>query len=306
MNFYNIQKITVMDIQVFLKCAELENFTRAAAEQQISVASVSKIITALETGMELILFVRNKNKVHLTPAGKILYDIWKSFEGTFLTAFEQAYKAQKVNARPIVFAVDPSIDLSKAFSRFLFSWQEHFPELSSKVEVFDGAAAIKQLQCDAFDVAFLPEYFYSEICTYSELEAIPVLDSSLYACVSPQNPLSGTDALSMTDLKKYRFITLSPMDSPFYYRWLSGLCMKYEYTPRIDRYISNVSSACLNLAKENVFVTDFYSVGLQTAAGKILEIPDHRAHIYLVWKKKSEKSCATIQFAKKHFSAMNQ
>lgn len=304
MNFYNIQKITVMDIQVFLKCAELENFTQAATEMQISVASVSKIISSLETGMELILFVRNKNKVHLTPAGRILYDSWKSFEGSFLTAFEQAHKAQKVNDRPIVFGVDSGIDLSKSFSSFLTSWQEHFPMLSSKVEVLDGAVAIKHLLCNAFDLAFLPEHMYAEICNYSELEAIPVLDSVLYACVSHRNPLSSTEALVMEDLKKYGFIIPSPMDSPFYYRWLSGLCLEYGFTPRIDRYISSVSSACLNLAKDNVFVTDSYSVGLQTTAGNLMEISDHRVHIYLAWKKKNENIRKTIQHAKEFYSPM--
>ncbi|HTI16006.1 MAG TPA: LysR family transcriptional regulator [Dictyobacter sp.] len=64
-------------LHIFQKVAEKEHFTRAAEELFISQPAVSKQIHELERALQQPLFTRVGQKVHLTEAGKLLYEYSK-------------------------------------------------------------------------------------------------------------------------------------------------------------------------------------------------------------------------------------
>ena len=86
---YRLQGVTLMHIQVFILCAERLNFTRAAAELHITPGMVSKKIAALESALELPLFIREKNRVTLTPEGQKLLSAWGPMAKAFLREAEE-------------------------------------------------------------------------------------------------------------------------------------------------------------------------------------------------------------------------
>lgn len=59
--------------QVFLKVASLSSFSKASEVLFMSQPAVSKHIKLLEIKYKITLFLRQKNTIELTPAGKILY-----------------------------------------------------------------------------------------------------------------------------------------------------------------------------------------------------------------------------------------
>lgn len=59
-------------VRAFLKVAELESFTRAAAELHVSQSALTVQIKQLEEELEVLLFDRNKRGVSITPAGRDL------------------------------------------------------------------------------------------------------------------------------------------------------------------------------------------------------------------------------------------
>jgi DNA-binding transcriptional LysR family regulator len=60
-------------IRYFLRAAELENFSEAADECNISQATMSKYISNLEEEVGFDLFAREHRKAFLTPSGRQLY-----------------------------------------------------------------------------------------------------------------------------------------------------------------------------------------------------------------------------------------
>lgn len=60
--------------EIFIKVAELENFSKAASELFLTQPAVSQAIRSLENDLGLPLFTRHAKGVRLTPEGQIFHD----------------------------------------------------------------------------------------------------------------------------------------------------------------------------------------------------------------------------------------
>jgi len=65
--------IDIHHLEVFCKCAELGSFSEAALSLGIKQSTISTHIRTVESEIGVQLFDRRKNRIHLTPAGEILY-----------------------------------------------------------------------------------------------------------------------------------------------------------------------------------------------------------------------------------------
>ena len=71
----DLKNIKINQIQIFITAAECGNFTSAAQSLFVTQPMITKTIQHLERELDIVLFVRNKGKLKLTPAGRELYDV---------------------------------------------------------------------------------------------------------------------------------------------------------------------------------------------------------------------------------------
>ena len=90
-NIYNLQ---LMDFELFLNVAKYESFTKAGERMFMTQSRVSKRISIMEDELGLRLFIRNKRKVVLTPAGRILARRLRNISDDILNAIQEAHVAQ--------------------------------------------------------------------------------------------------------------------------------------------------------------------------------------------------------------------
>lgn len=72
----NVFNLSLQQIQIFLKCVRLKNYSRVAAEYNFTPSMVSKTISSMESILGLQLFVRIYHTLIPTPAARELVG-WK-------------------------------------------------------------------------------------------------------------------------------------------------------------------------------------------------------------------------------------
>lgn len=98
MNFKtDMFEISMVKIQLFMKCIETKNYSRAASEFNYTPSMVSRTITSLENTLGLQLFIRNYHSLMPTPAAKELARIWAPVVEMYMRGIEQAHKIQEGN-----------------------------------------------------------------------------------------------------------------------------------------------------------------------------------------------------------------
>jgi DNA-binding transcriptional LysR family regulator len=73
-----IDETSIGSLRIFCLSAELESFTKAAQQAEITPTAVSRLISRLETSLNLQLFIRSTRKVRLTELGQRYYQECKA------------------------------------------------------------------------------------------------------------------------------------------------------------------------------------------------------------------------------------
>jgi DNA-binding transcriptional LysR family regulator len=95
-------KINSLDCLVeFVAVAESGSFTSAARQLSVSVSHVSRQVAALEARLNAQLFARTTRKMHLTDAGRRLFEACRPLVQELLGAQENAFDAQEAIAGDI-------------------------------------------------------------------------------------------------------------------------------------------------------------------------------------------------------------
>lgn len=74
MQYIHLPDVNLYHIQIFLEVVKIKNITHAANNLFITQSMVSKTIQNFENTIGLQLFIRQYNKLQVTPAGIALYD----------------------------------------------------------------------------------------------------------------------------------------------------------------------------------------------------------------------------------------
>ena len=120
--------MNLKQLEYFVSVAETLNFTRAARKCFISQTAMTQQIRALEESIGVLLFIRDKHHVELTPAGRVFMYEAKAI----LSRSEEAVKLARSAAEGFP-APYPS-DLSGAMSRAFF--QRRYAAFMKPIPIF--------------------------------------------------------------------------------------------------------------------------------------------------------------------------
>ena len=87
--------LSYRQLKTFLVTAKYENFTKAAEELNMTQATVSRNIAALEEILGIVLFIRFKSRARLTDAGALLAKKLEEVSKQFNSTVDKAYELQE-------------------------------------------------------------------------------------------------------------------------------------------------------------------------------------------------------------------
>ncbi len=280
---YDLQHITLMQIDIFFKCAELKNFTKAAEELRITPAMVSKKISALESALGFPLFCRQKNRVTLTAEGEALYAAWRSpIESMVYHAAN--IKENHNKSRTIEFSLWASTNPERFFVPLInaFSAEE---ELLFHLHLREDPGVLEDIVSGKLDVAFMPKFAERGIREMQSLDYFLAVPSPLYVALPADHPLAQKKTFSVEKLQGLTLL-VSEGAMTWYMDMVKELCLEHGFTARIkmvEEQIFNTNYLCMR--KNDAIITDKYFHAFASNALEYRELEDTESGLLMIFRK---------------------
>lgn len=193
-------------LEYFINAAETLNFTKAAARCFISQTAMTQQIRALEKTIGVQLFIRDKQHVELTAAGRVYLREARAV----LARSQEAIRLARTASEGVEGAL--SIGFIRGFGQSDFSeilrlFHSSYPSITITLTSDNMSGLYQRLEkgtCDViFSVARKNRHF-------SDNEHIYIKSYPVVAVLSPGHPLAERKFLTYPDLTDESFILMQP------------------------------------------------------------------------------------------------
>lgn len=282
---YEMQDLTLQQIDIFFRCAEQMNFTKVAQSLNITASMVSKKIAAMEASLGFALFKREKNRVSLTPEGEALYAAWRQPVKNMVKQAREI-KGRTAKSYTLRFALWGATNLERFFVPLLTAFSDEVETLF-QVQMWDDLSRIEDLISGKLDIAFIPRFTERGIREMKELDYFLAQASPLYAAVAQENPLSRKINLTVRDLAG-SCIILPDNEIPWYTDMLLELFASNGISPSIKKVPMEVFKTCyLSLQSGDVQITDKYFHAFFSSAVEHRELVGTQSGLLMVYRKEA-------------------
>ena len=278
-DFFNIK---FNHIQIFLTSAQTQSFSKAAEKLNVTQPMVSKTIQILEKELGLILFIRDKGRIRLTPAGRELYVQWKNLLHFFENSIQDASAQQEglVNR----FVLGTSLLMPEEHMLLIREASKQFPDnVTIHYASYPQSTAWDMLKREELDLIVVSGHILPELRPDSTDWCI-LQKTNLAIFISLENPLSKRKVLTFTDLREEPFIVFSSDKDTRYMQLLNRLSQEAGFSPRISGYISDEASFAINLFTNSGVILGDTSMRMDPKAAKRFPLAGTENHLYLVWR----------------------
>jgi DNA-binding transcriptional LysR family regulator len=185
--------MNIKQLETFLLIAHLKNFTKAAAQLDMSQPAVSFQIKSLEEDLNISLFERNDKKVHLTEAGRLLYPTAMQMVRQYNKIKAGIDDLREIKAGHLMLGATP-VPGEWMLPMVIGGFREQYPAVTVSMQVGASNRISRWLQDREVDMAILGVPVKLE-----NVECQPWLHDYMSIITPRWHPLAGKE-VSMTDL----------------------------------------------------------------------------------------------------------
>lgn len=192
--------ITLRQFQVFEAAARLGGYTRAAETLHLSQPAVSMQIRQLEEQVGMPLFDQIGKKIHLTDAGRTLYQHAQNILAQVQEAQLELEEMRGVRRGELNITIASTANYFAP--QLLATFCQRYPEVKVSLDVSNRKHILALLNEADKDLAIMgrpPEA--------SDLVAHPFMENPLVVIAAPNHPLAGTRKIPIARLAQESFIS---------------------------------------------------------------------------------------------------
>lgn len=278
--------MTSFQLDCFLAVAEHLSFTEAANHLFVAQSSLSRNISNLEDELGLMLFVRTKKYVRLTPAGAILFDEFSVLMKQAHEAVDRARRAQANLEGLLRIGIIENQRSEHFLPQSIRSLRKNLPNLKINLLRGNFKELREALAKNEIDIAMTVDFDLDE---YMDQNVIyqPFFISQGRCVISKYHPLASQKIIRLEDLKDEPMIAISPEISKGACKHLLELCSLHGFTPSQIHYANSVENLILMVESGLGFsVLDENSSIMGSSAVRSIPINDHGPlALVAVWHK---------------------
>ena len=275
-------QLELRHFKYFLAVADELHFRKAAEKLCISQPGLSRQIKQMEEIVATPLFVRNKKKVALTPAGAYL-----KMEVEFILNHLEITKKQLKLISDGNFGEIRIGFLGSAMQTvvpdLLLKLKERFPQIKTSLEELSNNAQVNAILKDKLDIGFV------RLARVPEGLGMKTVLKDSFSVVLPENHILNTDTFkSIGQLAEEEFILFSQDYSALYFDTVMSICEDAGFTPKVS-HKSVHAQTIFKLVENNLgiaIVPTSLQYGFKMGV-KFIELANikQKATLAVIWKK---------------------
>ncbi|KYQ83166.1 LysR family transcriptional regulator [Acinetobacter sp. NRRL B-65365] len=235
--------MTLTQLEIFSKLAELKNFTLTAQQLNISQSAISHALKSLEKKWETQLFYRNNNEVELTVAGQGLLPYVNEMLSVSTIIHQQVMNLKGFKTGSLRIGSFGASSSNVLLPLILENFSREYPEID--VLIYEGTdkEVLQWIDERKVDLGFvvLPE---------TRFDTFAVLEDIFVALIPKHLPIAQQSAVKLEELMDYPFILTSAGSQ----NHVLELFRAAQLTPQVKYHFSQILSI-LNMVNSNAAVS---------------------------------------------------
>ena len=222
--------MTITQIKYFITVVKCASYTKAAEQLFISQPALSRHIKNMEEELNIQLFVRTNNGIHLTPAGSSLYVGMLDLYQNYIEMVNKAEKIQKGLNGSLKIGILDQTNVSDFMPLIYQYFFQNYPnvDLSFKEGSFDYL--VSELYGGRLDLIFTLKF---EIEHKEGILYQYVARSKDHIVMSRFHPLAQKEQVTLDDVKNETFVMISEEDNPESAPLILNLCKEHGFVPQV-------------------------------------------------------------------------
>lgn len=212
----------------FLAVAEELHFRKAAEKLFISQPGLSRQIKQMEEILGTTLFIRDKKRVALTPAGSYLKGEVEFVLNHLELTRKQLQSISAGNRGEVRIGFLGSA-MQRVIPELLLQLKRSYPGIKTSLEELSNRAQVDALMKDKLDIGFV------RLARVPEgIEIAPVHEDSFSIVLPKDHVLNAKNFQTMAQLREEDFILFTPEYSPLYYDTVISICEDAGFRPKVS------------------------------------------------------------------------
>ncbi len=294
------RKMNTSQINCFLKASECLNFTRAAEALYMTQPVLSRQIAALEKEIGVTLFVRERNSIRLSEAGKVFAEGLSRIHSEYLDLIKTTQNTATGLAGNLVVGTAEGQLIGSFYNTLFYKLWQGSPGIMLQMAYLKHLAIENALNDGTIDCAIISEL---EAETYADVDYIRTRSDYNYLVVPADHPAAKDEYADPSKFKDETFIALDPGQSPKIAEGPKKFLKNFGPNMKII-YAPNISTLSL-WAETGVGITAINGWHMLRNSEKVkfLKIDGPLLNEVIVWKRENQNPTLKtfIEVAKKEY-----
>ena len=230
-------------LRQFVAVAEEGHITRAAERLGLQQPPLSQRIKAIESELNVQLFLRKPRGVELTEAGRVFLERARATLAQYDGAFEATRSAARGEQGRLCIGIQPTTLFHPFVPSVIRAFRTAYPHVSLTLDECLRTEQIERLRSHQLDVGFLR----SGLDDQEDFLVYPLLNEPMVAALPRDHTLARNGrravSLSLKDLADEQFIIYARQQGPAFYEATMAACLRAGFTPRLGQEAPRITSA---------------------------------------------------------------